>query len=60
ALGKLNVLQENGQVWEQTDSDRVYYSKRKGVESAEVKRAAFGSFRMKLDGGRAFRVKRVE
>lgn len=60
ALGKLIVRLENGQVWEQTDSDRVYYSKRKGVESAEVKRAAFGSFRMKLDGGRAFRVKRVE
>lgn len=60
AYGKLIVTLENDQVWEQIDSKDVYYSKRKGVESAEVKRAALGSFRMKLDGGAAFRVKRIQ
>ncbi len=55
----LQVTLENGQVWEQTDSKQVNFSKKRGVETAEIKRAAFGSFKMKLDGGRAFRVKRV-
>lgn len=58
--GKVIVTLENGQVWRQTNSDRVSYSRKLGVESAEVKRAALGSYRMKLDGGRAFRVKRIE
>ncbi|MEL6860424.1 MAG: hypothetical protein AAGL11_01190 [Pseudomonadota bacterium] len=60
SYGNLRVALENGQVWEQTDSQRVNYSKKNGVESAEIKRAALGSFKMKLDGGRAFRVKRVK
>ncbi len=58
--GKLFITLDNGQVWRQLDSDRVSYSARKGVESVEIRRAAFGSFKMKLDGGRAFKVKRVE
>lgn len=58
--GRLFITLENGQVWRQTDGPRVTYSASRGVESAEIKRAALGSYRMKLDGGRAFRVKRVE
>lgn len=56
----LRITLENGQVWQQTDGRRVTYSKRKGVKEAVVKQAAFGSFMMKLDGGVAFRVKRVQ
>ena len=56
----LRVTLENGQVWEQTDGKRVQFSKRLGVESAEIKRAALGSYKMKLDGGSSFRVKRIQ
>ena len=56
--GKLVVTLENGQVWHQTDSSHISYSRRRGVEAAVVRRASLGSYRMKLDGGRAFRVRR--
>ncbi|MEL7547309.1 MAG: hypothetical protein AAGJ84_11695 [Pseudomonadota bacterium] len=56
----LRVALENGQIWEQTDGKRVQYSARVGVESAEIQRAALGSYKMKLDGGPAFRVKRIQ
>lgn len=59
-INGLTVTLENGQVWQQTDGRRVSYSKRKGVKEAEVKKASFGSFMMKLDGGVAFRVKRLK
>ena len=59
-INGLTVTLENGQVWQQTDNKRVTYSKRKGVDQAVVKQAAFGSYMMKLDGGVAFRVKRVQ
>lgn len=58
--GKIIVTLENGQVWQQTDAISVPYSRRRGVEDALIKRAAFGSYRIKLDGGRAFRAKRIE
>lgn len=60
AYKKLTVTLENGQVWQQTDSDSVYYSKKKPPKTAVVKSSRFGGFKMKLDGGTAFRVKRVE
>lgn len=56
---KLRVTLENGQIWDQIDTKHITYSKRRGVESAEIKRASFGSFKMKLDGGRSFRARRV-
>lgn len=59
-INGLTVTLDNGQVWQQTDTRRVSYSKRKGVEEAEVKKGSFGSFMMKLDGGPAFRVKRLK
>ena len=54
--GKVTVTLENGQVWRPTDSERTPLS----ADEALIKRAAFGSFMMKLDGGRAFRVERVK
>ncbi|MEM1105824.1 MAG: hypothetical protein AAGH87_05490 [Pseudomonadota bacterium] len=51
------VTLENGQVWRQTEGRMMSI---RGVEEAEVLRAALGSFKMKLDGGRAFRVRRVQ
>lgn len=59
-LGKLIITLENGQVWEQTGSKQVNFSQKRGAESAEIKRAALGSFKMKLDGGRSFRAKRTK
>ncbi len=58
--GKLLVRLANGQVWQQIDTSNVYYSRKNPPETATIKRAAMGSFRMKLDKGSAFRVKRVE
>lgn len=57
--GKLLVQLDNGQTWRQSDSRRVYL--RGGeADSAVIKKAALGSFRMKLDGGTAFRVERTK
>lgn len=57
--GRVIVVLENGQTWEQIDTAKVNsYSLRKAKE-ARVKKAALGSFMMSIDGGRAFRVKRT-
>lgn len=55
-LDKATIYLDNGQVWRQTDGRR---QSTRGIEEAEIFRAALGSFRMKLDGGTAFRVTRV-
>lgn len=57
---KVVVTLENGQIWRQTDSNTVTFSKRRGVKEATIKRAAMGSFKIKLDGGPAFRAKRIK
>jgi hypothetical protein len=56
----LRITLENGQVWEQTDNKQINFNRKRGVEVAQIKRAAFGSFKMKLDDGRSFRVKRIK
>lgn len=56
----LRIELENGQIWEQTDGKRINFSKNRRVKSAEIKRAALGSYKMKLDGGRSFRAKRIQ
>ncbi len=56
----LTVSLENGQIWQQSDTRSVYYSSKKGAKQAEIRRAAMGSFMMKLDDGAAFRVKRLK
>jgi hypothetical protein len=53
---KAVITLENGQVWLQTDGGMFSI---RGIEEAEIRRAALGSFKMKLDGGRAFRVRRL-
>ena len=58
--GKFVIYLENGQVWQQTDNKRVYYSRKVGVDNATVRSAALGSFMMKLDDGVLFRVRRIE
>lgn len=55
-FGDVVVTLENGQVWRQTDRGQVRY---RDPEMAEVRRAAMGSFMMRLDNGRLFRVERV-
>jgi len=58
--GKVLVTLENGQIWEQTDSKKVYVKKSKPPKQAIVKRAAMGSFMVKLDKQSGFRAKRVK
>lgn len=57
---KLLITLANGQVWQQTDSLKIPVSKRSPPQSAVVKSASFGSFKMKLGNGRAFKAKRVK
>lgn len=53
------VTLENGQVWEQIDTQRVSSSSLRRAQEARVRKAALGSFLMTIDGGVAFRVKRI-
>lgn len=54
---RLRIKLANGQVWVQADDKRI---KAKSPKSAEVFEAALGSYKMKLDDGLAFRVKREQ
>ncbi|WP_143435515.1 hypothetical protein [Henriciella aquimarina] len=58
--GDFIVYLENGSVWQQIDTKSVFYSEKRGVETATVKSAALGSYRMQLDDGVFFRVKRIQ
>ncbi|HIG23662.1 MAG TPA: hypothetical protein EYG02_07265 [Henriciella marina] len=58
--GELYVTLQNGQVWQQTDNKRIYYSAKRGVDNATIKSAALGSYMMKLDDGLQFRAKRLK
>lgn len=55
--GKLRIVLENGSVWQQIDDKNI---RARNVESAEIYQAALGSYKMKLDGGLAFRVRRED
>jgi hypothetical protein len=57
--GKALIRLENGQVWEQVDSEVVSRSKVRKAKVATIRKAAMGSFLMGLDGGTAIRVRRV-
>ncbi len=59
-LKKVIVTLENGQVWEQTDTTKIFVSKKRPPQTAVVKAASLGSFKMKLDNGRVFKAKRVK
>lgn len=56
--GKVRFTMENGQVWKQVDTTPVRFSG-KGPWTAEIRKAALGSFLLTLNGGRAVRVERV-
>ncbi|MEM7768456.1 MAG: hypothetical protein AAF253_13375 [Pseudomonadota bacterium] len=58
--GKLIVTLDNGQIWLQTDSSAVNVSRKKPPAEAVVKKAALGSFRVKLGRSRAFRARRID
>ena len=55
--GNLVITLENGQVWRQIDSKPL---RNNDQTEAQIYEAALGSFKMKLDGGVAFRVERVK
>jgi hypothetical protein len=59
ADGKLRFTMENGQVWRQVDTTRLP-SARKGPWTAEIRKAAFGTFLLSLNNGGAIRVERVK
>lgn len=56
---KATVTLENGQVWEQIDSQEIPGNKVRKGKQATIKRASLGSFLMTIDGGAGIRVKRV-
>jgi hypothetical protein len=49
---------DDGAVWEQTDDEKLQREPHKG-STADIRKAALGSFFMNLDGQRAVRVRRV-
>lgn len=55
--GKLRIVLENGSVWQQIDDKNIRARK---AQSAEIFRASLGSYKMKLDDGLAFRVRRED
>ncbi len=57
--GRAIVVLDNGQTWEQTDTTKLNAMNLRKATQASVRKAALGSFMMKVDGSKAFRVKRV-
>lgn len=53
--GRLRVTLESGAVWVQIDDKKV---RARNPQTAEISQAALGSYKMKLDGGLAFRARR--
>ncbi len=57
--GRVIVVLENGQTWEQIDTTTVNSSTLRKAKEARVKKAALGSFLLSIDGARSFRAKRI-
>ena len=57
AAGKLRITLEGGQVWVQNDGMRI---RPKNPTEARIYAAALGSYKMKIDDGMAFRVRREQ
>lgn len=57
--GKVIVVLENGQTWEQTDTIKVNSFALRKAKEARVRKAALGSYMLSLDGASAFRAKRI-
>lgn len=56
--GSVIVTLDNGQVWRQIDDKSVRFNRKKPPETAQIKTAALGSFRMQLGNGPVFRARR--
>ncbi len=57
---RATIRLENGQVWEQVDSEELSRSKVRKGKQATIRKAAMGSFLMVIDGsGAGIRVRRV-
>ena len=59
ADGKAVITMDNGQVWKQTDTTKLKIQG-KGPWTAEVRKAALGSYMLSVDDRPSIRVKRVE
>ena len=57
--GTYRFVMENGQIWVQSDGQKMG-NIGKGPWTAEIKKAAMGTFMLKLDGRTAVRAKRLE
>mgnify|MGYP003639262881 CR=1 FL=1 len=57
SAGRLRVTLDNGQVWVQIDDKST---RARNQTQAHIYSAALGSYKMKLDGGLAFRVRREQ
>ena len=60
AYGKVVLVFENGQVWRQNDSDKIRISRKRPPTSAVIKRAAFGSYLIRLNTGERFKASREQ
>lgn len=61
ASNRVVVTLANGQVWRQLDADTARIGAEDAVgRTATIKKGMLGSHKMKIDDGRAFKVKRVE
>lgn len=61
--GRYRFYLTNGQVWSQTGSDKLFLPRKSenGVVDVEIRKAALGSFLLKVNGkGRSVRVRRTE
>ena len=56
--GEVTLVFENGQVWRQSENLSVLISEKSPPASATIKRAAFGSYLIKLDTGQSFKANR--
>ncbi|MBI1401249.1 hypothetical protein [Hyphomonas sp.] len=56
---KAQITLENGQIWEQIDSEEISRSKIRKAKEATIQKAAFGSFLMTIGSGSGIRVRRV-
>ncbi len=59
ANGKVRFVLDNGQIWDQLEAERIRGVNKLPV-SAEIKKSMLGNFMMKIDGGIAIRVRRVQ
>lgn len=57
--GKVIIVLENGQTWEQTDTVKVNSFAIKRAQEARIRKAALGSYMISLDGASGFRAKRI-